>query len=147
MCFLCFLCLFVVFLPVFCCLFVVYFRGYVKGEMKFTNHIRELFHCYRTGNIPGTWTSFVIVPENRKFVAYLTNLTERFQHVLQLTTKFVQQVDSIPTRIPKTIVFSLGQFFHPDAFLMASRQYAAQVPKELFLGVFTCLSVFLSCFS
>ncbi len=105
----------------------------MKGDIKLTNHIRDLLHCYRTGNIPAIWKSFVILADNTKFVAYLTTITARFQQVLQLTTIFLQQIAIIPTSIPQTITFSLGQFFHPDAFLMASRQYAAQVNEMFFI--------------
>lgn len=114
-------------------LLFVYCRGYAIGELKLTNHIHKLLHCYRTGNIPTVWKTFVILVSDMKFVTCLSNLTTRFQQLLTLVDTFLQQKSTLPKDIPADMHFTLGKFFHPDAFLMASRQYSAQVKKQLTL--------------
>ncbi|KNC52645.1 cytoplasmic dynein [Thecamonas trahens ATCC 50062] len=101
-----------------------------RGEMKQTNHIRELLVYLSKGMIPKSWRAYS-VPDSLSVNVFVKDLALRLQQLEDLAGQ-------ASTFGRDGII--LGRLFSPEAFLTASRQAAAQAKEwpleELELAVY-----------
>lgn len=122
-------------------------RSYLKGEIKYTNNIRELLNAYRKGLIPKNWKSYYITTDHSTFLSWLEDFNGKLQFFLQLFAS--PSAQSLPANeigvllntSLSTIVFDLQKMKYADSLLMASRQQSAKLnhwsleEMELFLDI------------
>ncbi|KAI8328287.1 dynein heavy chain [Blakeslea trispora] len=99
-----------------------------QGELKQTNHLRQLLNWLNKGLIPDHWKRYK-VPKSISLNAWLADLKLRLEQVESLAqeTAFEQ------------VEISIGSLFTPEAYITATRQATAQRYKwsleELVLDV------------
>lgn len=98
------------------------------GELKQTNHLRQLMSWLNKGLIPDHWKRYK-VPKSVSLNAWLTDLKIR-----------LEQVESVAQETSfEQVEISIGSLFTPEAYVTATRQATAQKYKwsleELVLDV------------
>ena len=85
------------------------------GQLKQTNHIRDLMSCFAKSLIPSGWRKYK-VPARFSLAEWLADFHVRLQQLQSLAS--MASYDGAEIR--------LGCLFYPEAFITASRQVAAQ---------------------
>ena len=90
---------------------------YCVGEVKVTNYLRGLVDDLSTGVVPGSWRAYPIPPDT-SVAAFVANLGERLSELGRVAHDPAAECGKTGLR--------LGRLFSPEAYITASRQYAAQ---------------------
>ncbi|KAI8974487.1 dynein heavy chain [Pilobolus umbonatus] len=85
------------------------------GELKQTNHLRQLMNWLNKGLIPDHWKRYK-VPRNASLNSWLADLKLRLEQVESLAHE--HSFD--------TVDISIGSLFTPEAYITATRQVTAQ---------------------
>jgi hypothetical protein len=105
---------------------IVMNSSYLTGDTKLTNVVRDLLACYKTGIVPSQWKALYTTVQNMPLVAWIEDLAGRLENVCCYKDYIAQA---------RTFSFAIGQMFAPEAFILATRQEAAQV-NAAFAGIF-----------
>eukprot|EP01038_Epipyxis_sp_PR26KG_P004455 gene4455-6300_t len=108
-------------------------NSFCKGEVKVTNHIRELMSRFAKGSLPKHWRAEYAVNAAISLSDWVVDLSAR--------SKSLDRYIPVLAKDESSCVFWPGGMFQPETFIMATRQQCAQVNKwsledlELFLEI------------
>jgi hypothetical protein len=131
------------------------YRSYLSGDIKYTNHIKDLLSAYRKGTIPKHWKALYVVYDSMTFNQWIEDFFSRLQFLSSVlsSSSSVSSSSSTMNDLMKlfgssfsSIEYQLSKMKYSDGILMAARQQMAKLHSwsleemELFLDIGTSSS-------
>ncbi|KAF8819609.1 hypothetical protein IE077_000770, partial [Cardiosporidium cionae] len=106
-----------------------------NGNIKFTNHLRELAHYTSNSTVPEYWKSFYSVLNEISMVSWILDFSNRLKQLELLASDILDHPSSVHTAMDvssssvewkQAKIVWLGGCFFPSAYLTATSQIVAQ---------------------
>ncbi|KAJ2907740.1 dynein heavy chain, partial [Coemansia aciculifera] len=100
-------------------------RGACLGELKQTNHVRELLAQFSAGLVPRNWLATYQVPRAYSLSRWMADFGDRVAQVQYLASRISSAGCSVVDTVRAESVW-LGGLLYPEAFVTATRQAVAK---------------------
>ncbi|KAJ2744465.1 dynein heavy chain [Coemansia sp. BCRC 34301] len=99
-------------------------RGACRGELKQTNHIRDLLADFSAGLVPRSWLRTYAVPRAYSLSRWMADFTDRVRSACRLADRIA--AGRLVVDVVRAESVWLGGLLYPEAFVTATRQAVAK---------------------